>query len=112
MSEKKRKIGAEHTPAFLVCDDAFKDLQNPVWEWLRSEGYTFGGYHGSYGCPWAHIEITRKLYAYGMPGVGLAPEVGNHAITLEEFKMIHNIYKKYEGKELFVFRKERFDYER
>lgn len=46
-----------------------------------------------------------------MPGVGLAEPLGNHAITIEEFKTIYSIYKKYEGKELFVFSSAKFDYD-
>lgn len=46
-----------------------------------------------------------------MPGVCLAQPIGNHAITLEEFITIYDIYKKYEGKDVFVFHSERFDYD-
>ena len=56
-----------------------------------------------------YIDITRKLYAYGMPGIAIVYVIGEHAITLDEFKTIYAIYKKYEGKELFTFHKERFD---
>ena len=46
-----------------------------------------------------------------MPGVSLALPIGNHAITIDEFKTIYAIFKKYEGKELFTFSNERFDYD-
>ena len=52
-----------------------------------------------------------RQYAYGMPGVSLALPIGNHAITIDEFKTIYAIFKKYEGKELFTFSNERFDYD-
>ncbi len=32
-----------------------------------------------------------------MPGVGIAPVIANHAITLDEFMTVYNIYKKYDG---------------
>ena len=35
-----------------------------------------------------YIDITRKLYAYGMPGIAIVSVIGEHAITLDEFKMI------------------------
>ena len=111
MEEKTLKIGRGKTEAFLVCDRSLEKCDSPFIDWLRSEGFTFGGYHGNYGCCWAHINITRKQYAYGMPGVCLSQPIGNHAITIEEFKTIYAIYKKYEGKGLFVFNTERFDYD-
>jgi hypothetical protein len=110
--EEKLRIGGGKTEAFLVCDKSLESIEAPFFSWLREEGFTFGGYHGNYGCWWAHINITRKQYAYGMPGVGLAKPIGNHAITIEEFKEIYSIYKKYDGKELFAFQRERFDYEK
>lgn len=57
------------------------------------------------------MNITRKEYAYGMPGVSLAKPLGNHAITIDEFMTVYSIFKKYEGKGLFVFKSEHFDYE-
>lgn len=109
MEEKKLRIGGGKTEAFLVCDKSLGSLDAPFYSWLRSEGFTFGGYHGNYGCWWVHINITRKQFAYGMPGVGLAQPIGNHAITIDEFMTVYNIFKKYENKELFTFRFERFD---
>ncbi|MEG0914065.1 MAG: hypothetical protein RSC86_04015 [Oscillospiraceae bacterium] len=110
MEEKKLRIGGGKSEAFLVCDKSLGAMDAPFYQWLRSEGFSFGGYHGCYGCFWAYINITRKQYAYGMPGVGLAQPIGNHAITIEEFMQIYTIYRKYDGKELFTFHKTRFDY--
>ena len=94
--------GCKYVSMFIKGDGAYS--------WLRDEGFTFGGYHGNYGCWWAHVNITRKQFAYGMPGVCLALPIGDHAITIEEFKTIYNIYKKYIGKDVFVFHEKRFDY--
>ena len=111
MGEKKERIYSGKTEAFLVCDQSFKSSDAPFFKWLREEGFTYGSTKGNYGCcPWAHVNITRKQYAFGMPGVQLAKAIGNHAITVEEFRAIYSIYKKYEGKDLFVFHSERFDY--
>jgi len=41
-----------------------------------------------------------------MPGVQFGNAIGNKAITIEDFKVIYQIYKRYEGKELFACRKE------
>ena len=47
-----------------------------------------------------------------MPGVEIVGVFGDHAITIDEFMVVFEIYKKYENKGLFVFDKERFDYDR
>ena len=110
MEEKKKRIWEGKTEAFLVCDRSFRQYADvPFFEWLRSEGFTFGGSHGSYGCPWVYVNVTRKQFAYGMPGVSLVQPIGDHAITVDEFRAIYAIFKKYEGKDLFVFNSERFD---
>ena len=38
-----------------------------------------------------------------MPGIKVVQPIGNHAVTLDEFMAIYNIYKKYEGKSPLVF---------
>ena len=53
----------------------------------------------------SHVNCMRMV----MPGIAIVYVIGEHAITLDEFKTIYAIYKKYEGKELFTFHKERFD---
>lgn len=109
-----KSIARVDPDAFLVCNMAFEDYttKSPFVKWLESEGFVYGWYKGNYGnCPWIFVNITRKLYAYGMPGIKIVEPIGNHAITVEEFETIYEIYKKYEGKELFVFHKDRFDYD-
>jgi len=92
MEEKKLHIGQGKASAFLICDNSLKTMDPPFIKWLRDEGFTFGGYHGNYGCPWIHVNITRKQYAYGMPGVALAVPLGNHAITMDEFMTIGGFF--------------------
>ncbi len=107
-----QKIWEGKKKVFLVCDESLKDCNAPFLEFLRSEGYTCGSHKGNFGCWWAYVDITTKQYAYGMPGVALVGEIGNHAITINEFMTIYKIYKKYENKEIFVFHESRFDYDR
>ncbi len=111
MEERKTtpKIWEGKKKAFLVCDESLKDSGAPFYEFLRRNGYTYGTHKGNFGCPWAHVDITTKQYAYGMPGVSFVGEIGNHAISIAEFMTIYNIFKKYEGKSLFVFHEKRFD---
>lgn len=101
--KERKKIGGWPAEAFLVYDDSLRDIRAPFYDWLREEGFSFGGYHGSYGLRWVFINITRKQYAYGMPGIKVVQPIGNHAVTLDEFMAIYNIYKKYEGKSPLVF---------
>ena len=70
--EEKLHIGQGKVEVFLICDKSLGDCNAPFLNWLREEGFTFSGYHGNYGCCWAYANITRKEYAYGMPGVSLA----------------------------------------
>ena len=114
MEERKTqpKIWEGKKKAFLVCDESLKDSHAPLFDFLRSEGYSLGSHKGCYGCLWAHIDITTKQYAYGAPGIEFVGAIGDHAITIDEFMTIYNIYKKYEDKSLFVFHEKRFDYDR
>ena len=105
----KPKIWEGKKKAFLVCDESLKDSNAPFYEFLRRNGYTYGSNKGSYGCPWVHVDITTKQYAHGMPGVEIVGTIGDHAITISEFMTIYNIFRKYEGKCLFVFNGNRFD---
>lgn len=111
MEKKKPSIYEGKTEAFLVYDESFKNMGAPFFSWLRSNGFTCGFHHGSFGCPWMHVNITRKQYAYGMPGVQIVKEIGNHAITLDEFVTIYHIYEKYQGLSVLVFNSDSGDCE-
>lgn len=95
---------------FLVCDNNFTNYDTDVFRWLKAEGFRPASFSGNWGCNWAFINMYNKVYALGRPGIGYAAAINDHAITIDEFKVIYDIYKKYAGKELFVFYKERFDY--
>lgn len=99
---------------FLVCDNQFTDYETDIFKWLKSQGFRAASKSGIWGsgCNWAFINMYNKIYILGRPGVAYASVINDHAITIEEFKTIYEIYKKYEGKETFVFYKERFDYDR
>ena len=104
MEKKKLHIGQGRIETFLVWDKSLNDVNAPFRKWLSKEGFRFAGYKGCFSiCFWYHVNITRKESAYGMPFIGFSETIGNHAITLDEFMEIYNIYKKYEGKSLFDF---------
>lgn len=101
--------------AFLVCGEVGMDSEFD--KWIRKEGFKGWGRKGYYctephAKTWSFIDLNTKTFAPAVPGIQVAKPIGNHAITVEEFKQIYKIYKKYEGKALFVFKNERFDYDK
>lgn len=111
MEEGKICIGRTGPESFLVCDDSLKDIDAPFFDWLKEEGFSFAGRKGHYSsCDWAYVSITHKVFGYGMPGIPFGSATGNHAITIEEFKVIYQIYKQYDGKGIFACRKEHGSY--
>lgn len=103
-------INSDSVRTFLVYDPTLVKEDKVFLEWLWREGFKFGGHHGIYdGAPWLNINLSLKLYAYGMPGIQVSAPIGNHAITTKEFRTIYGIYKKYEGKGLFLFHEKRFE---
>ena len=96
--EEKRSISGG-TACFLVKDKSlFEGWDSFVYEWLRREGFASWGRKGDYSCvDWVYVNVNSKVFAPGMPGIRVTSEIGNHAITFDEFLMIYNIFKKYEG---------------
>lgn len=94
-------ISRQKVEAFLIKDESLHDRNAPFYEWLYDNGFRYAWYKGHYDCcDWVYVNITHKLYADGMPGIPVVAVTGNHAITIEDFYTIWNIYKKYEGKEV------------
>lgn len=58
---------------------------------------------GNFICNWIFINLTQKISYKGAPGIAFAPVIGEHAIKVDEFITIRNIYKKYEGLKLREF---------
>ena len=91
------------TAYFLVHDPLLESCfegKDPFYNWLRGEGFNI---HKTYSGIWQHckamyININNKTIAFSMPGIKCFDPLGNHVITIEEFKTIYEIYKKYEGK--------------
>lgn len=97
--------------SFLVADDDLKNGDAKLVEFLKKEGFSHHKHTGySPYCPRIFVDLNQKLYGRSMIGVGFGTIIGNHAIREEEFYTIYKIYKQYEGKDLFTFKKERFDY--
>ena len=96
---EERKLNS-NSSCFLIKDERLKKdwHQTPIYQFLKEEGFEWGkGYKAIEGIDWMFINIHSKVYAIGRPGIGYAPVVGNHAITFDEFVVIYNIFKQYEG---------------
>lgn len=95
MEERRISTGAS---CFLIKDESLKQgWHSPIYEWLKAEKFVSWGRKGTFYTDWIYINILSKVYAPGLPGVGVTAVVCDHAITFEEFKTIYNIFKKYEG---------------
>lgn len=97
--------------AFLVATDEATYFNSKLLNFLDDEGFNNVGKGMFDNCPWIYIDLNKKVYAYGIPGIPYTGVIGGHAIRLSEFYTIYNIYKQYAGKELFVFKSKRFDYD-
>ena len=78
---------------FLVYYDCGSNLDiddNPFLDYLKKEEFDCEA--GFWGCPWYFVDIEDKTYKPGRPGVSYGKVIGEHAITVEEFKTyIRNI---------------------
>ena len=97
MSEGKLN---ENSSCFLIKDERVKEKwdSNPIYQFLKEEGFQYAkGYKSIEGIDWLYVNIYSKVFAKGRPCIAYAPVVGDHAITFDEFVVIYNIFKKYEG---------------
>ena len=83
---------------FLIKDnDLLNGWDAKFVKYLRKNEFkpwTKKGYFD--GVNWIYVNINTKLFAFGLPGIKVLTPVGDHAITIDEFKKIYNIFKKYD----------------
>ena len=98
---------SEGSSSFLVKDDDLLQKWNSEFiKYLHSEGFKSWGKKGYFdGINWIFVNINNKLYAYGIPGIKITTPIGNHAISVEEFKLIYDIYKQYDDNHPLVMTK-------
>ena len=91
----------EGSSSFLIKDEELKRGYDSAFvSLLQSYGFNGWGRKGYYlGIDWIYVNINTKKYAFGIPGVAITEPIGNHAITIEEFLTIFDIYLKYNGLE-------------
>lgn len=100
-TEPSPSIG-DGSSAFLIFDENIQ-TNDEFFSWLKQEVFLFwssskGWYSGaSWKVCWIYVNLNSKLIARGMPGIRVTSEVGKHAITIDDFKTIYAIYKKYAG---------------
>lgn len=95
--------------AFLVYDKYLSNLEiSEFYKWLKDKGFAIDTNNPKHGypyweCSWIYIDLNNKTFSFGMHGVELFEVIGSHAITVEDFKTIFEIYEKYRNKKLFEF---------
>lgn len=101
-NEKSISFG---TAAILIYDESLlAGRDSEFYKWLKENGFQCGGGKGFFkGCCWIYANLNNRTYAFGMPGIRVTQELGGHAVTIEEFKEIFNIFEKYKGKDPLKF---------
>ena len=97
-------FNGEHDDYFLVKYDDYHGnigYMDGLVKYLLSHGFVCKA--GYWGMDWYFIDIRHKFFLPGRPGVSYGKVIGNHAITFEEFKMIYEIYEKYDGLSVLTF---------
>ena len=99
-SEKDEPSIGDGSAAIIVYDKGLENNpEHDFYKWLIKEGFSFWSYSkGFYDhvC-WAYVNINSKLFTRGVPGINVASHLGDHAVTIDEFKTIYSIFCKYDG---------------
>ena len=120
-----------------ICDTEKKDILIFDWridrvlEFLEDNGIAHKPHKAyKYGVTnWVFVNLANMTYTRGVGGIQTGMPLKNHAIRFEEFqyildvyneygegeildKIVEDVYKKYEDKEIFTFYSESFDLEK
>ena len=101
MDIKREELVLATKGSLLVAGEDLEKIDSVFINFLRSEG--FHCKYGFWDCPWVWVNIETKVYGRGRPGVEYAGVIGGHAITIQEFMTVYEIYKRYEGKKVLEF---------
>ena len=107
MAEIDKVSIGDGSAAIVVYDKSLEN--NPdaeFYNWLKVEGFTMWEHSKGFynGVCWIYVNINSKLIARGMPGIPVTKTLGDHAVTIDEFKAIYNIFKNYEGMTMLQFK--------
>ena len=107
VKREEKTIGAGGS-CFLIKDKRLlSGWGSPVYRWLWDHGFVTWGKKGvSQGVDWVFVNPYSKVFAPGLRGYRVTSVVCEHAVTLEEFEVIYNIFKKYKGLDVLMMNKE------
>ena len=94
MSETKKEF-LNMTTAFYVSGNyPSKESVKEFVEWLAEEGYQeikhdYANMYGTY-----YIDIASRIYAKAHSDALIAPIVGRQGLKYDDFREIHNIFKR------------------
>lgn len=89
--------------SFLVAGEDLRTAESAFIAFLREEGFVCK--YDFWDCGWVWVNIDTKVYARGRPGVKYSDAIGGHAITIPEFMVIYQMFKKYEALAVLDFGK-------
>lgn len=81
-------------PCFVVYTG--DDFRWEFQDWLEGEGFIPKRSHGG-SQPWIHVYLEERMYLGGKLGISFGHAIGDHAISIDDFKTIYYIYEKYLG---------------
>ena len=98
LKTEKRNIGTGGS-CFLIKDKRLlTDYVSPVYKWLWDHDFVASGKKGVLqGVDWVFVNLYSKVFSHSLSGRTATSIVCNHAVSFEEFEVIYNIFKKYEG---------------
>ena len=107
LKREEKNVGAGGS-CFLIKDESLlRGWGSPVYRWFYDNGFVSWGTKGVYkGVDWVFVNPYSKVFAPGLRGYKVTSVVCDHAVTLEEFKVIYNIFKKYKGLDVLMMTKE------
>lgn len=84
--------------AVIVYGDSIEHFSGTdLHKFLIEEGFDSWIHAKGYPMNWVYVNMNSKVYAKGMPGINITPHLGNHAVTIDDFRTIYDIYRKNEG---------------
>ena len=107
LKREEKNVGAGGS-CFLIKDESLlRGWGSPVYRWFYDNGFVSWGTKGVYkGVDWVFVNPYSKVFAPGLRGYKVTSVVCDHAFTLEEFEVIYNIFKKYEGLDVLMMNKD------
>ena len=76
-------------------DDLYKNWESDFIKYLKDNGFSNWGRKGYFGGNIMFVNLNSKRYAFLWPGVGFTEPIAKKYISIEDFKIIYNIFEKY-----------------